>query len=218
MSFNKFTKFGILVFWAVSSLPTAFASMSWDVCTKDETGGRKCTRRIPRSARLAIAICCFLVLLLLLGMVIHVIIKRRRSEANQEYNVEAGQVEGPPTIIGTQYHPTSGPSGVYNSGSNEQGNKDHFTERELTAVSRPAPSYQSERPPTYTAPVSQVTFSDQPYPFAYNPKNGSEPPKTAFVSNGFPRPMLAGNRLKDKLKERSSSISGPNMPAPPPFQ
>ena len=47
-------------------------------------------------------------------------------------------------------------------------------------------------------------------------KNGSEPPKTAFVSNGFPRPMLAGNRLKDKLKERSSSISGLNMPAPPP--
>jgi len=121
-----------------------------------------------------------LVLLLLLGMVIHIIIKRRRSEANQEYNVEAGQVEGPPTIISTQYHPTSGPSRVYNSGSNEQGNKDHFTERELTAVSRPAPSYQSERPPTYTAPVSQVTFSDQPYPFAYNPVSLSCLPCVGF--------------------------------------
>jgi len=110
-----------------------------------------------------------LVLLLLLGMVIHIIIKRRRSEADREYNVEAGQVEGPPTIIATQYHPTSGPSGVYNSGSNGHGSKDHFTERELGAVSRPAQAYQSERPPTYTAPVSQVTFSDQPYPFAYDP-------------------------------------------------
>jgi len=216
MSFNKFTKFGILGFWAASSLPTAFASMSWDVCTKDETGGRKCTRRIPRSARLAIAICCFLVLLLLLGLVIHIIIKRRRSEGDQEYNVEAGQMEGPPTLIATQYHPTSGPSVVYNSGSNGQGNKDHFTERELTAVPLPAPAYRSERPPTYTAPVSQVAFSDRPYPFAYDPKNGSEPPKTAFVSNGFPRPLLAGNRLKDRLKERSSSISGLNMPVPPP--
>jgi len=34
--FVEFTKFGILGFWAASSLPTAFASMSWDVCTKDE--------------------------------------------------------------------------------------------------------------------------------------------------------------------------------------
>lgn len=34
--FVELTKFGILGFWAASSLPTAFASMSWDVCTKDE--------------------------------------------------------------------------------------------------------------------------------------------------------------------------------------
>ena len=36
MYWVEFTKFGILGFWAASSLPTAFASMSWDVCTKDE--------------------------------------------------------------------------------------------------------------------------------------------------------------------------------------
>jgi len=200
--------------WTVSSLPTALAAMSWDVCTSDETGGRKCTRRIPRSARLAIAVCCFLVLVLLLALVLYVITKKHRSQGDQEYNVEAAQVEGPPTIIGTQYNPTSGPSGVYGSGPNGDGNKDRFTEREMTAVTHPLPAYQSERPPTYTAPVSQVTFSDQPYPFAS--RNGSEAPKTAFVSNGFPRPMLAGNRLKDRLKERSSSISGLNVPVPPP--
>jgi len=219
MLFNKFARVGIFGLWAASSLPTAFAAMSWDICTKDETGGTKCTRRIARSARLAIAICCFLVLFLLLGLVIYIIVKRRRSQGEQEYNVEAAQMEGPPTIIATEYNPTSGPSGIYSGGPNGQ-NKDSFTEREMTqaAVSHPLPAYQSERPPTYTAPVSQITFSgsDQPYPFAYDPRNGSEPPKTAFVSNGFPRPLLAGNRLKDKLKERSSSISGLNMPVPPP--
>jgi len=216
MSFNKFTRVGILGFWAVSSLPTAFAAMSWDVCTSDETGGKKCTRRIPRSARLAIAVCCFLVLILLLALVLYIIIKRSRSQGDQEYNVEAAQVEGPPTIIGTQYNPTSGPSGVYSSGPKGDANRDHFTEQEMTAVTQPLPAYQSERPPTYTAPVSQVAFSDRPYPFAYDPRNNSEPPKTAFVSNGFPRPLLAGNRLKDRLKERSSSISGLNVPVPPP--
>jgi len=214
MSFNKFARAGFLGFWTVSLLPTAFAAMSWDVCTSDETGGKKCTRRIPRSARLAIAVCCFLVLGLLLVLVSYIITKRYRSQGDQEYNVEAAQVEGPPTIIGTQYNPASGPSGVYTSGPNGDGNKDHFTEREMDAVTHPLPAYQFERAPTYTAPVSQVTFSDQPYPFAS--RNGSEPPKTAFVSNGFPRPMLAGNRLKDRLKERSSSISGLNVPVPPP--
>jgi len=220
MLFNKFARAGILGVWAASSLPTAFAAMSWDICTTDETGGRKCTRRIPRSARLAIAICCFLVLLLLLGIVIYVIVKRRRSQGDQEYNVEAAQVDGPPTIIATEYNPTSGPSGIYSGGPNGHGagNKDHYTEREMTGLSHPDPVYQSERPPTYTAPVSQMTFSDQPYPFAYDPRNASEPPKTAFVSNGFPRPLLAGNRLKDRLKERPSSISGLNVPVPPPSQ
>lgn len=105
-----------------------------------------------------------LVLLSLLALVIYIIVKRRRSQGEQEYNVEAAQVEGPPTIITTEYNPASGPSGIYSSEPN--GHKDEpFTEREM---SHPAPVYEFERPPTYTAPVSKVTFSDQPYPFAYN--------------------------------------------------
>jgi len=219
MLFNKFAKVGILGFWAASSLPTAFAAMSWDTCTIDANGGKKCTRRIPRSARLAIAVCCLLVLLLLLGLVIYIIVKRRRSQGDQEYNVEAAQVEGPPTIIATEYNPTSGPSGIYSAGLNVHGTgnrKDQFTEREMTGPTHPVAAYQSERPPTYTAPVSQATFPDQSYPFAYDARNASEPPKTAFVTNGFPRPLLAGNRLKDRLKERPASISGLNVPVPPP--
>jgi len=216
MLFNKFGRLGVLGLWAVSSLPTAFAAMSWDICTTDSTGGKTCTRRIPRSARLAVAVCCFLVLLMLVAVVIYIFIKRRRSD-DEEYNVEAAQMEGPPTIIATEYNPTSGPSGVYSAGPNGHGTgKDKFPEREMTGPTQPLPAYQSDRLPTYTAPVSQTTFSDRPYPFAYNSRNVSEPPKTAFVTNGFPRPLLAGNRLKDRLKERPVSISGLNVPVPPP--
>jgi len=211
MLFNKFTRAGILALWAASSLPTAFAAMSWDVCTTDANGGTKCTRRIPRSARLAIAVCCLLVLLMLLGLVIYIIVKKRRSQGDQEYNVEAAQVDGPPTIIATEYNPTSGPSGIYSAGPNGSENKKDQLEREMTGPTRPISAFQSERPPTYTAPVSQTTFPDK-YPFSYDARNASEPPKTAFVTNGFPRPLLAGNRLKDRLKERPASVSGLNVP------
>jgi len=210
---KNFARVGILSLWAVSSLPTAFAAMSWDICTTDATGGTKCTRRIPRSARLAVAVCCFLVLFMLLGLVIYIIIKRRRSQDDEEYNVEAAQMEGPPTIIATEYNPASGPSGIYTGGHGT--GKDKFPEREMTGPTQPLPAYQSDRLPTYTAPVSQTSF-DRPYPFAYDSRNASEPPKTAFVTNGFPRPLLAGNRLKDRLKERPMSISGLNVPVPTP--
>jgi hypothetical protein len=214
MLFHRFTRAGLLGLWAASALPTAFAAISWDTCTTDATGGKICTRRIPRSARLAIAVCCLMVLLLLLGLVIYIIVKRRRAQGDQEYNVEAAQVEGPPTIIATEYNPTSGPSRIYSAGPNghETGNKD---QQAVTGPTHPESAYQSERPPTYTAPASRVMFADQSYPFAYDARNTSEPPKTAFVSNGFPRPLLAGNRLKDRLKERPMSASGLNVPVPP---
>jgi hypothetical protein len=192
--------------------------MSWDKCTTDANGGMKCTRRIPRSARLAIAVCCLFVLLLLLALVI-CIFKRRGSpdqSADQEYNVEAAQVDGPPTIIATEYIPNSGPAGIY-SGAPKSGHISggKNSPPEMAGPTVPVAAYHSERPPTYTAPVSQTSFSDQPYPFAYDSRKASNPPQTAFVTNGFPRPLLAGNRLKDRLKERPAS-AGLNMPNPPP--
>jgi hypothetical protein len=205
-----------LVSYAFSAAPTALAALSWDVCTTDANGGTVCTRRIPRSARLAIAVCCLLVLLLLLSLVICVFVRRRtRAVADQEYNVEANQVEGPPTIIATQYDVTSGPSRVYSAGpkSVENGNN---TEMSMKGPTMPVAAYQGERPPTYTAPVQQTTFAEQGYPFAYDTRNTSNPPKTAFVTNGFPRPLLTGTRLKDRLKERPASVSGLTLPIPTP--
>ena len=107
---------------------------------------------------------------MLMGLVIYIIAKRRRSQSDQVYNVEAAQVDGPPTIIATEYNRTSGGlSGVYSSGPNEQGNKqDNSTEPGKLGPTHPVPSYQSDRPPTYTAPVSQVRFADQQYPFSYD--------------------------------------------------
>jgi len=82
-------------------------------------------------------------------------------------------MEGPPTIVATEYNPTSGPSGVYSGGKSTNENKDvHFGSQapQMTGPTMPVASYHpDQRPPTYTAPVMQTTFPDQPYPFAYNP-------------------------------------------------
>jgi len=102
---------GLLAF---SSLPTTNAALSWSICTKDEEGKQVCKDRVPRGARIAIAIICLLVLVSLLTLVVCIMRRRRASAASEkEYNVEASQVDGPPTIIATQYNPNSGPSPVY---------------------------------------------------------------------------------------------------------
>ena len=152
------------------------------------------------------------VILLLLFLFICVIIRRRaRAASEQEYNLEANQVNGPPTIIATEYNPTSGPSGIYESP------KTGFSAGQSTA---------QMTGPTYpvavqhrTAPVTQTSFA---YPFAgyssVSPlslfadtlltpsyQHLGPPPQTSFVTDGFPRAVLAGDRLKDRLKERPSS-------------
>jgi len=220
---NPSTTIGVLAFWALSSLPTASAALSWSTCTKDENGKQVCKRRIPRGARLAIAVCCLIVLLLLITLVIFICINRRKAKSEgQEYDVEASQVDGPPAIIATEYDPTSGGlSRIYGSGPKTSDTR-LPSPPQMTGPAMPVAAHPYESRPldqTRTAPVTQTTFNgQQPYPFTYNPRNGSlaEPPRTAYVSNGFPRPMLAGGRLKDKLKERPSSASSLTFPPPSP--
>jgi len=202
----------VLLLLAFSSLPTANAALSWSICTKDEEGQQVCKDRVPRGARIAIAITCLLVLVSLLTLVVCILRTRRASAASEkEYNVEASQVDGPPTIIATEYNPTSGPSGVY-SGRNSgymTGNMDgHLSPQPpMGGPMYPATAHHYNFSQTHTAPVSQVTFPDA-YPFTgYSPDMGPSAPKTAFVSSGFPRPLLAGDRLKDRIKERPASIS-----------
>jgi len=123
-----------------------------------------------------------------------------RAASEQEYNVEANQVNGPPTIIATEYNPTSGPSGIY------EGPKSGFSagqsSAQMTGPTYPvaAQVYSQNR----TAPVTQTSF---PYPFPGYSSHMGPPPQTSFVSGGFPRAMLAGDRLKDRLKERPASPS-----------
>jgi len=219
---NKhFTAGGLLGLWALSSLPTAAAVLSWSKCTKNEQGVETCQNSVPRGARLAIAVCCLIVLLLLLTLVIFICVKRRKAKTQEkEYDVEASQVDGPPAIIATEYDPHSGgPSYIYGSGPKTTDSRPP-SPRQMTGPSLPVAAYpyDSRFPDqSRTAPSSQTTFSEQPYPFAYSPHNGYfNPPKTAFVSNGFPRPILAGGRLKDKLKERPSSISSLTSTLQPP--
>jgi len=201
---NKRAASSALSIWALSWIPTATAAF-WNECTTENPGGvRTCSNTLSKSARISIAITSVSVLLLLFSLVFCVAHNRRAAAASeQEYNVEASQVHGPPTIIATEYNPTSGPSGVY--GSPRSGFRSGQTSAQMTGPAYPvAAQVYSNR----TAPASQPTFPDQPYPFTgYSPYIGPSAPQTAFVSGGFPRPILAGNRLKDLLKERPASAS-----------
>jgi len=202
-----FVSLGLLAF---SHLPTATAALSWVVCSKDEEGKETCNDRVPRGARIAMAIVCLFVLILLATLSVCIVRNRRSSAEEQEYNVEASQVQGPPTIIATAYDPSLGPSPVYSA--KKDGNPDAHPG--MSGPMYPATVHQYNNnsyltsQPNHTAPISQVSFQNQSYPFTgYSPGMGPSAPKTAFVSGGFPRPLLAGDRLKDRIKERPASVS-----------
>ncbi|KDR72868.1 hypothetical protein GALMADRAFT_252180 [Galerina marginata CBS 339.88] len=207
---------GLLAF---SFLPSAIAGpLSWMSCSKDAQGQEVCKDKVARGTRIAVALACFFVLVLLATLAVCIVRNRRASATSEkEYNVEASQVDGPPTIIATSYDPTSGPSPVYSANMNGHQEGRLSPQPPMTGPMYPATSYNNNpyyaNQQTYTAPVSQVTFPNQPYPFS--PGVGPAPPKTAFVSSGFPRPLLAGDRLKDRIKERPASISSltPTLPA-----
>ena len=121
--------------------------------------------------------------LVLIALSIFLCVKRQRARsaaAVSEYNVEANQVQGPPTIIATSYDPASGgASGVYEGPTDKP---------EMTGPAYPvaaqvnqnymgqpqsAPLYPGG-PPGYgspqTAPANRAAFADQGYPFSgYSP-------------------------------------------------
>lgn len=129
--------------------------------------------------------------LMVVGIILCVKRQRARSTAAaSEYNVEANQVQGPPTIIATSYDPASGgASGVY-EGPNDK--------PEMTGPAYPvaaqvnqfysgqpqsAPLYPGG-PPGYgsqpqTAPANRAAFADQGYPFT-----GYSPVSSGIVSCG----------------------------------
>jgi hypothetical protein len=201
--------------WFASSLPQT-AALEEEVCTTNRAGVKFCRARLPKSAQIAIVV----VLLILIVLVICIHRYRRKAAVDeQEYNVEASQVQGPPTIIATEYHPTSGPAGVISGGGRMSPD---MRQTSATAPSFPVPMYDpSGSQHNHTAPVSQAVFSDQGgYPFTGmgsqdSPHQVPNAPKTAFVTGGFPRPLLAGHRLKDRLKERPASASSLSVTPPP---
>jgi len=227
--FDNLAALGVVGLLSLSTVPGVSAALSWDICTENAEGVKECRRRIPRSARIAIAIVMLLVLLLLLVLVVCIIRNRRAAAASEkEYNMEASQMQGPPTIIATEYNRHSGPSPVYSTDGHPKSaqfaiGSGRLSPQPPSAQAPPqmsGPSFpatvhhnnnynESQKYFNQTAPVHQVSFPDQPYPFTgySSSQMAPSPPKTAFVSGGFPRPLLAGNRLKEKLRERPASIS-----------
>jgi len=209
--------------WGFSHVPIAAAA--WDVvCTTSTSGEVVCRDRFPFTARLAIWGVGAALVLMALSIFLCVRRQRARSAAAaSEYNVEANQVQGPPTIIATSYDPASGgASGVY-EGPNDKPEmtgpaypvaaqvNQNFLGQPQSAPLYPGgpPGYRSQ---PQTAPANRAAFADQGYPFSgYSPGGPNYQPRTAYVTGGFPRPLLAG-RLKDRLKERPPSVSSVNSP------
>lgn len=131
--------------------------------------------------------------MLLLCLVICVINNRRaRAASEQEYNVEANQVDGPPTIIATEYSSTSGPSGIYGPKSGFSAGQ---SSAQMTGPTYPvaAQVYNQNR----TAPVSQSTFD---YPF---PGYSSVSPLSLFADRLLTPSYLAdGTSATDVLRKR----------------
>lgn len=117
-----------------------------------------------------------LVLLLLCALVVCIIRNRRATAASEkEYNVEASQMNGPPTIIATEYNPRSGPSPVYSAGGQPNtayviGNlSPQPPTPQMSGPSFPATvhynhNYDGQKFFHMTAPPHQASFPDQPYP------------------------------------------------------
>jgi len=213
---------GVGLLTLASNVPGANALLSGSACTKDLSGKTHC--KVSKGAKIAIGVVCLLVLLLLLSIVGCIIRGRRRAAASEaEYNIEASQMEGPPTIIATEYSPRLGPSPVYSGGPRTvQFDIGHLSPSPQTggpAFPSAAHQYNNshayyenqlpvpEMAQTRTAPVTQAAFAEQAHPFEGYSSRGVAPPKTAFMTHGFPRPLLTGDRLKDRLKERPASIS-----------
>ncbi|KAF9560593.1 hypothetical protein CPC08DRAFT_469804 [Agrocybe pediades] len=161
-----------------------------------ESGKETCKDRVSRGAKISMALACLAVLVLLLTLVVCIVRHRRAAAASEkEYNVEAR------------------PSGVYSaSRSGHVDGRFSPNPAQMSGPMMPATVYHQHWHPhpsnqvqNQTAPVTQSSFPNQPYAFTgYSSENA---PRTAFVSGGFPRPLLAGDRLKDRIKERPASVS-----------
>lgn len=137
--------------------------------------------------------CYIVVLLLLLLSLTACFMCNRRAAASEVYNVEASQVHGPPTIIATEYHPTSGPSGVY--GGPRSSFRNGQTGPQMTGPAYPVAAQVSKNQ-TRTAPVTQCTFPNPPP--GYSPV--SPWPLLVFVTRLLTPLYIA--RGTDSLRER----------------
>ncbi|PPQ99373.1 hypothetical protein CVT24_009203 [Panaeolus cyanescens] len=178
-------------------------------------GEEVCRNGLTQSARYAIVAASFGVLLILVLLVICVVKNRQKAADDQlEYNVEASQMHGPPTIIATEYHPGAGPTGLITGGG-------RIRSPDMKQLNDPSPTlpvpayYPGESPQNHTAPAMPPRFAEHAIARKGSQDSARQVPKTAFVTGGFPRPLLAGHRLKDRLKDRPASVSSLTVPTPP---
>ncbi|TFK38370.1 hypothetical protein BDQ12DRAFT_666106 [Crucibulum laeve] len=200
---------------------------TWNRAPGHRNGPLICRNRLPLKARIALGVTACAILFLVITLMLCVSRNRssaRAAAAATEYNVEAAQMQGPPALIATHYNPTSGPAGVYRTSAGVYATSAGVQASNpgtVPGVAYPARaqvySHYGSQPQTdayysqlygqptqpRTAPASKVSFQqgEQAYSFGgYEPGMAPAPPRTAYVSSGFPRPLYTGTG-KDKDEE-----------------
>lgn len=186
---------------------------------------------------IAVSLVIFTIVLLPVGIFYYVRRMRWKSAAaNKEVAVEASQMEGPPTVLRATYDPGSGHS-IYAIGSagsgayptavvppTPEGNSSVMglpgTPGNGMTPAFPTPSVPGYHPsgaaphtmprtaPAHKSTFSQSSSSGQRSAYPFGGMGSTQPPKSALVSAGpFPRPLIAGRSLKDRIRERPPSVS-----------
>jgi len=167
-------------------IPCAFAE---GLCGHLMSGELVCWDKLSPYSGIAIAIATTLGIFLVIGIVIY--LKRNRTLLPAE-NMDDSQVRGPPTVLATSYDPSSGTTSIYSG-------QDGSSRQYYSTMQMPVPNIR-DGVQSQTAPVTRVTFSDQPYPNDSELRSNAQP-RTA-VGNGDTYRNRPGSQWLERLRSR----------------
>jgi len=210
--------------WAVAAVPGVAARSQ--VCLASVDGLVKCTKRLSIGARVGIGLGLCILISTVLSLILCLCLRQRRARRElaiaQVYQVEPSQIQGPlPTAYVTSFDPRSpsayphtpevpepafvSPAGIPLPPSANfpvSGKSDTYPATLMRYGTTNGNGGGGLRPPK-TAPVNQGSGTSMGYPFqGYSPNvsPSNQHPYTAFTG-GFPRPMYAGQNLRDDWRE-----------------
>ncbi|KAF8063472.1 hypothetical protein FPV67DRAFT_1672491 [Lyophyllum atratum] len=187
----------IALWWALGAIPGVAAEQ---VCYTTIDGFWKCTQRLSLGVRIAICIGAGLLLSVLLTLCLCLGARNRRSRQQEAiaavYQVDASQIQGPPTTYVTSFDPRSPasyplPNSAYpHSQPHTPNPPSAFPQTPAGYPHTPDADALSAVPTAYTngrspAPSPHVRFESSP---RYQGKFSTKPPQTAPVNPAYTGP------------------------------